>query len=485
MTLYTTYQCSICRRKKDIIKDDKRAIPNLCVITKGCGGRLFPVGETTSASATAQVAGLTDWYPRGTAFNADSIEIEVEKPPVKLSTTSTASITVAVSFASGVTPPQELSATLTQRKIEDISFQQYIFNTSKPSNIFSGRDSTGNNLRFDTTAIYQGRVFVLVNGIPKFNGEDLILTPNTVTFPAYFRISDGAGNNNFIIKLTDSTKIQKARDLLDSRKPGRTPIAAKHVTGLIIKQTADYNPGYSYHYDPSSIDFFEVAMEVCDFTFSYTEDHLLEAGGAFLPGLRLCPWSSEIIEEIYPKDLVIPVGSVVNVGVYVERNTVQRTLNFVRNDAQTSFQGAWYNIRHVAFPPSNDRWVLYTCNEIGDFTTSSRARLDKFESQPGVSIPLGNVKFLLASEPYGFLDRNMNFVANADEFGQNFCITAKLESVNELYIESQFIKEIYPPIHLKSEVPDSSFILEDSYEGISVTNEIFPNLISSKIIGPT
>jgi hypothetical protein len=366
MTLYTTYQCSICRRKKDIIKDDKRAIPNLCVITKGCGGRLFPVGETTSASATAQVAGLTDWYPRGTAFNADSIEIEVEKPPVKLSTTSTASITVAVSFASGVTPPQELSAVLTQRKIEDISFQQYIFNSSVPARVFSGRDSTGNNLRFDTTAIYQGRVFVLVNGVAKFNGEDLVLTPNTVTF-----------NSN------------------------------------------------------------------------------------------------------------VPAGSVVNVGVYVERNTVQRTLNFVRNDAQTSFQGAWYNIRHVAFPPSNDRWVLYTCNEIGDFTTSSRARLDKFESQPGVSIPLGNVKFLLASEPYGFLDRNMNFVANADEFGQNFCITAKLESVNELYIESQFIKEIYPPIHLKSEVPDSSFILEDSYEGISVTNEIFPNLISSKIIGPT
>ena len=366
MTLYTTYQCSICRRKKDIIKDDKRAIPNLCVITKGCLGRLFPIGETNSATATAQVAGLTDWYPRGTTFSADSVEIEVEKPPVKLSTASTASITVAVYFAGGVAPPAALTATLTQRKIEDISFQQYIFNVSVATSVFSGRDSTGSNLRFDTTAIYQGRVFVLVNGVAKFNGEDLVLTPNTVTF--------------------------------------NSPV---------------------------------------------------------------------------------PAGAVVNVGVYVERNTVQRTLNFSRNDAQTSFQGAWYNIRHITFPPSNSKWVLYTCNEIGDFTTSSRARLDKFESQPGGMIPLENVKFLLASEPYGFLDRTMNFIANADEFGQNFCITAKLESVNELYIESQFIKEIYPPIHLKSSIPDSSFISPDSYEGESIANEIFPSLISKKIIGPT
>jgi hypothetical protein len=60
----------------------------------------------------------------------------------------------------------------------------------------------------------------------------------------------------------------------------------------------DYNPNYSYHYDPDTIDFFEYAMEVCDATFDYTEEYLDEAGGAFLPGLRLCPWSSELLEEV-------------------------------------------------------------------------------------------------------------------------------------------------------------------------------------------
>jgi hypothetical protein len=60
----------------------------------------------------------------------------------------------------------------------------------------------------------------------------------------------------------------------------------------------DYNPNYSYHYDPDTIDFFEYAMEVCDATFEYTEEYLDEAGGAFLPGLRLCPWGSLLVEEV-------------------------------------------------------------------------------------------------------------------------------------------------------------------------------------------
>ena len=39
-------------------------------------------------------------------------------------------------------------------------------------------------------------------------------------------------------------------------------------------------------------------MEVCDSTFSYTQEHIDEAGGAFLPGLRLCPWGSFVVDEV-------------------------------------------------------------------------------------------------------------------------------------------------------------------------------------------
>jgi hypothetical protein len=73
-----------------------------------------------------------------------------------------------------------------------------------------------------------------------------------------------------------------------------------HITGIIIKNSIWYNPNYSFYYDSNTIDFFELSMEVCDATFSYTEEYLSEAGGAFLPGLRLCPWGSYLTREVHP-----------------------------------------------------------------------------------------------------------------------------------------------------------------------------------------
>ena len=117
--------------------------------------------------------------------------------------------------------------------------------------------------------------------VASFNPTTAILelTNSTLEPEAYFRVSDGVGNTDFVIKLTDPVKIQNARDQLNNVVP------KLHLTGLIIKSTASYNPNYSYHYHPDTIDFFEVAMEVCDATFNYTEDNLADAGGAFLPGL--------------------------------------------------------------------------------------------------------------------------------------------------------------------------------------------------------
>jgi hypothetical protein len=103
--------------------------------------------------------------------------------------------------------------------------------------------------------------------------------------PAYFRISDGL-SSDFVVRLDDPSKIAEART------------SKLHITGIIVKERACWNPNYSFHYDPATVEFFEISMEVCDATFSYTEQHLREAGGAFLPGLRLCPWESSVVEEI-------------------------------------------------------------------------------------------------------------------------------------------------------------------------------------------
>ncbi|GAA3102764.1 acid shock protein [Nonomuraea salmonea] len=90
-------------------------------------------------------------------------------------------------------------------------------------------------------------------------------------------------------------KIAHARRILSGAETSRV-----HVLGRIHKYPASYNRPWSYHLDPGTIGFFEVAIEVCDSTITYLEDHLDEAGGAFLPGAFWCPWSSRLVDEVRP-----------------------------------------------------------------------------------------------------------------------------------------------------------------------------------------
>ncbi|MEV0621692.1 calmodulin-binding protein [Nonomuraea sp. NPDC050404] len=109
---------------------------------------------------------------------------------------------------------------------------------------------------------------------------------------AYFIMSD-ITRQEFVVQLTDPGKIQHARDLLSGTSQDRP-----HVIGRIIKRQAPYNPRWSYHLNTDTIDFFDVAIEVCDATIPYVEDHLDEAGGAFLPGLVWCGWTTRLVREV-------------------------------------------------------------------------------------------------------------------------------------------------------------------------------------------
>jgi len=44
--------------------------------------------------------------------------------------------------------------------------------------------------------------------------------------------------------------------------------------------------------------FFDFAVEVCDASMAYTQEHLEEVGGSFLPGNTWCPWGSQLEAEI-------------------------------------------------------------------------------------------------------------------------------------------------------------------------------------------
>lgn len=112
---------------------------------------------------------------------------------------------------------------------------------------------------------------------------------------AHFRIGDMAGtqgSTDFFVRIEDPQTIRQARHILEGLEP------PMNVGGTIVKETACWNPGWSYHYDPSSVYLFENAVEVCDAAYLYVEENLQDVGGAFLPGNNHCNWSSFLIEEV-------------------------------------------------------------------------------------------------------------------------------------------------------------------------------------------
>ncbi|WNI16756.1 calmodulin-binding protein [Actinacidiphila sp. ITFR-21] len=110
--------------------------------------------------------------------------------------------------------------------------------------------------------------------------------------PAYFVMRDVTGSE-FTVQLTGHAEITEAREIVDEG-------LHKIVIGRIVKRPAFYNPQWSFHYDPATVTFADLAIEVCDATAPYVEGHLDEAGGAFLPGLYWCPWTGRLIREIHP-----------------------------------------------------------------------------------------------------------------------------------------------------------------------------------------
>ncbi|MCM3265940.1 calmodulin-binding protein [Streptomyces thermoviolaceus] len=116
--------------------------------------------------------------------------------------------------------------------------------------------------------------------------------PAQAAGPAYFEFTD-AGRRTAVVRIDDPGTIQHARDLL-SGATDQQP----HILGRIVKSPAAYNPKWSFHYDPGTVHFFDVMVEVCDATTPFVEDHLDEAGGSFLPGLFWCPWTSRLTREV-------------------------------------------------------------------------------------------------------------------------------------------------------------------------------------------
>lgn len=130
------------------------------------------------------------------------------------------------------------------------------------------------------------------NKAEKLRDSELLRTVNSANM-AYFEVGFNGENTPFVIQLLDASKIEHARRILRGERESKT-----HIKGHIVKHKAPYNPKWSYHLDPSSIDFFEMSIEVCDASPKFVEDNLKDVGRSTLPGNHWCPWHSRLTKEV-------------------------------------------------------------------------------------------------------------------------------------------------------------------------------------------
>lgn len=115
--------------------------------------------------------------------------------------------------------------------------------------------------------------------------------------------------NEFVFMLRDDEKIAEARRILEDTNTFRV-----HVQGRVNKTRAAYNPRWSFHLDPDTVSFFEMAIEVCDANVTYVEEHFEEVGGSTLPGLHWCPWSSHLRRELSTSEVEFLIGQSAPLG---------------------------------------------------------------------------------------------------------------------------------------------------------------------------
>jgi hypothetical protein len=109
----------------------------------------------------------------------------------------------------------------------------------------------------------------------------------------HFLIGFPPSRDTFVVRMVDRRKIRRARAILAGRERDET-----HVGGRIVKEPAPYNPGWSYHLDPATVDFFGVSAEIYDASPRYVEEHLDEVGGELLPDNWWWPWQSKLLREL-------------------------------------------------------------------------------------------------------------------------------------------------------------------------------------------
>ncbi|CAN5625520.1 hypothetical protein BH23CHL7_BH23CHL7_19040 [soil metagenome] len=90
------------------------------------------------------------------------------------------------------------------------------------------------------------------------------------------------GGEQFRVLVTEAELIAHAQALLAGGEEGRIP------NGVIVRGESGVNEGWSWSIDPSSLEFADMTMEVCDGLPSHVEDGTLTTE-------RYCPWGAVVV----------------------------------------------------------------------------------------------------------------------------------------------------------------------------------------------
>jgi hypothetical protein len=93
-----------------------------------------------------------------------------------------------------------------------------------------------------------------------------------------------AGSETYHASITNPDGIDQAIALWQGTSTATIPV------GQLVCAPAPWSCPWSFHQDPASIQFAEVAVEVCDGTPSYVEEHCAQFGDQY------CPWAAELVD---------------------------------------------------------------------------------------------------------------------------------------------------------------------------------------------
>ncbi|WP_294181050.1 hypothetical protein [uncultured Schumannella sp.] len=91
-----------------------------------------------------------------------------------------------------------------------------------------------------------------------------------------------AGGETYRIELVTPDLVNHAERLLAGEQVAAIPV------GTVVRDDPGVNEPWSWHIDPTTLQFADITIEVCDGLPSYVEDGTITSD-------QFCPWSAEIV----------------------------------------------------------------------------------------------------------------------------------------------------------------------------------------------